>query len=370
MMQAKIEHLEKERIELTMQLHKRDEKDRDRKLKLEQMEYRLKASEEERQKASQEASENREQVVRVKFEADELRAEITRLNQEIQNTNRIEAMDVWKKMTTASRALKKTEDDLNASNAAKDLLTQQYTDLVGQLDESKSMNTLLEVELSKAKANIAALLEENNQIARLEKEKEDISESFAEERIQFQNMIAALQKENDDIHLQKEKLQEELESALEQAKHAVTIVSNEDSADDVVLLRKQLFESESKRRKLHNQLQDLKGNIRVFLRCRPFLSADGDEVYQTKQTNLMLHDDKTSVTVLNPATLGTVGAKPTHQFAFDHVFTQDSKQQEVYKEVSDLVQSVLDGYRVCVFSYGQTGSGKVCFRFISSAKLY
>lgn len=33
-------------------------------------------------------------------------------------------------------------------------------------------------------------------------------------------------------------------------------------------------------------------------------------------------------------------------------------QAAVFEEVSDLVQSALDGYKVCLFSYGQTGAGK------------
>jgi kinesin family protein C2/C3 len=44
---------------------------------------------------------------------------------------------------------------------------------------------------------------------------------------------------------------------------------------------------------------------------------------------------------------------------FDEVFDTDSKQQDVYNDVSALVTSVMDGFNVCIFAYGQTGSGKV-----------
>ena len=43
---------------------------------------------------------------------------------------------------------------------------------------------------------------------------------------------------------------------------------------------------------------------------------------------------------------------------FDRVFAPSAGQETIYGEVSEFVQSALDGYSVTLFSYGQTGSGK------------
>ncbi|KAK7342561.1 hypothetical protein VNO80_25516 [Phaseolus coccineus] len=112
-----------------------------------------------------------------------------------------------------------------------------------------------------------------------------------------------------------------------------------------------LIEGERLRKKLHNTILELKGNIRVFCRVRPLLA---DESCSTEGK---IFSYPTSMETSGRAIdLAQNGQK--HAFTFDKVFTPEASQEEVFVEISQLVQSALDGYKVCIFAYGQTGSGK------------
>jgi kinesin family protein C2/C3 len=103
------------------------------------------------------------------------------------------------------------------------------------------------------------------------------------------------------------------------------------------------------RKQLHNQVQELKGNIRVYMRARP---PSKKEVEQFgPDSNCVTFQSDTEVKVLSEKGREKV-------WEFDRTFDMDSTQEEVYKEVSPLVTSAIDGYAVCIFAYGQTGSGK------------
>lgn len=46
------------------------------------------------------------------------------------------------------------------------------------------------------------------------------------------------------------------------------------------------------------------------------------------------------------------------EFNFDYAIGHSAKQGDVFLEISQLVQSALDGCKVSIFAYGQTGSRK------------
>ncbi|KAJ8510852.1 hypothetical protein OPV22_001286 [Ensete ventricosum] len=101
-------------------------------------------------------------------------------------------------------------------------------------------------------------------------------------------------------------------------------------------------------RKLYNQVQDLKGNIRVYCRVRPFLPG------QSSSTSTVGHIDDGNIMIITPSKYG----KGHKSFSFNKVFGPFATQEEVFSDTQPLIRSVLDGYNVCIFAYGQTGAGK------------
>ncbi|KAK8702246.1 hypothetical protein V6N13_020609 [Hibiscus sabdariffa] len=101
-------------------------------------------------------------------------------------------------------------------------------------------------------------------------------------------------------------------------------------------------------RKLYNQVQDLKGSIRVYCRVRPFLSG------QSSYLSTVDHIEEGNITISTPSKNG----KGQKAFTFNKVFGPSATQAEVFSDMQPLIRSVLDGYNVCIFAYGQTGSGK------------
>ncbi|CAN4091377.1 unnamed protein product [Withania somnifera] len=101
-------------------------------------------------------------------------------------------------------------------------------------------------------------------------------------------------------------------------------------------------------RKLYNQVQDLKGSIRVYCRVRPFLPG------KSHCASSVDYVEDGTIAINIPSKNGRV----RKSFNFNKVFGSCATQGEVFSDTQPLIRSVLDGYNVCIFAYGQTGSGK------------
>ncbi|GAB4835832.1 hypothetical protein Ancab_000748 [Ancistrocladus abbreviatus] len=119
--------------------------------------------------------------------------------------------------------------------------------------------------------------------------------------------------------------------------------------EECEFLKKKYVEECAERKRLYNEVIELKGNIRVFCRCRPL---NHDEI----------GNGSTSVVEVDASQedeLHVISADSSKkQFKFDHVFGPTDSQEAVFAQTSPIVTSVLDGYNVCIFAYGQTGTGK------------
>ncbi|WAO94828.1 Kinesin-like protein [Fusarium falciforme] len=210
-------------------------------------------------------------------------------------------------------ALQKRERELKEANS-------QVESLQGDLERERTLKNSLQAniaELSAANTTLEAKINSlRSHVEFLESDSKAQSDSFA-------NMEARLQ------------------DALRAAEEA----------------QQKLIKEETERRVLFNKYQELKGNIRVMCRVRPPL-GDGEG----EQAKMSFPDDKTSAEIVlagpeEKSSLGNVTRK-NYPFEFDRVFIPGTQNEEIFGEISQLVQSALDGYNVCIFCYGQTGSGK------------
>lgn len=91
-------------------------------------------------------------------------------------------------------------------------------------------------------------------------------------------------------------------------------------------------------RKLYNEVQDLKGAIRVFCRIRPAGKTGDNSASCVHNTEA----DEQEVSIHNPNATNQRDFEFKY-FRFDKVFGQDTTQEQIYEDTQPLIRSVLDG---------------------------
>ncbi|CAN9506562.1 unnamed protein product [Ophioblennius macclurei] len=217
-----------------------------------------------------------------------------------------------------------------------------------------------EGEMERAQGQLEAemqnLEEEKNRVieeafVRAESEMKAVHENLAGVRMNLLSLQPALRTLTCDYNSLKKQVQEfpfMLEKAISEAKQEICQVITEVSSTNQELLCKYRREM-NLRKKCHNELVRLKGNIRVLCRVRPVSQVEQDSAHF--QTTLSF--DSEDAAVLHLSSKGKVTT-----FELDRVFPPQATQEEVFQEVQSLVTSCIDGFNVCIFAYGQTGSGK------------
>jgi kinesin family protein C2/C3 len=107
--------------------------------------------------------------------------------------------------------------------------------------------------------------------------------------------------------------------------------------------QRRFLSERAERRRLHEELQTLRGNIRVVCRVRPC---------EIKNKPLAVSFP------MEAAIRVAASERRISEYEFSSVLEPQSTQQDVFEEVWTALRSCLDGHNVCILAYGQTGSGK------------
>ncbi|GAP92651.1 putative kinesin family member c1 [Rosellinia necatrix] len=228
----------------------------------------------------------------------------------------------------------------------------------------------IEDELRKAnneRFDLLAQIQGNNEtIERLRKRAEDAEERLSKDKGHLGGQISLL---SSTLDLKSERIQTLEENAKKLQADCEVEIQNIKSAaekriaEETALLRKKLIKEEERRHKLFEQVQELKGNIRVMCRIKPPSDPANDALIPFKPQWNDIDEDKIEGLVIptvreDPTEPGRMLPGKPRDFNFERVFDEKCNNSDVFDEISQLVQSVMDGKKVCIFCYGQTGSGK------------
>lgn len=266
--------------------------------------------------------------------------------------------DLKDKHVEVSDDYEKIKETVQTSATEKDMLKEKLLNAHRDLKDKNSALQSLQIDFEITK-------QENEELHNKTKVLDEVTSSLKQKSLDLDK----LQMEFDDLSRRHKSLQEESEALRVLSEHLKKVSIEYDKLQldykeasanvtkyktDYEALQNILAGMYKDQRDLRNTVQDLKGNIRVYCRIRPPLDSESSKPLFNLNVLDACSIEVEKIELLNSARKG----KSQHSFTFDGIFTPHSSQEDVFAEVSSMVQSALDGYNVCIFAYGQTGSGK------------
>jgi len=269
-------------------------------------------------------------------EMKDLKREKTKMDKEVQRRKSV-TVNAEDRLANLSDKLKEQRDEIADLEA-------QLVTTTSELDQAKLDKGSGDQAQAKDKDKVQAeaeeqrvkLLEANMTIAELKKEADKFDGAALKHMAQEVREILKIK----DTLMENHTDWLEMEISFKECKQLVERMST-GIGGEVADLRKKYRAEVIKRKQLFNKIQEMRGNIRVFCRCRR----------DTRVKCVLEFPSKTEM--LTPT---LTGAKVTVDF--DGAYGPDSKQTQLFEDAKPVIMSVVDGYNVCIMAYGQTGSGK------------
>ena len=255
--------------------------------------------------------------------------------------------------------IKQQEDAHETVLAYLESLETEEMQLRARLEEITSKLGTLDDELLKQKE--AELTEYVMLKESIEKLKQQVTQKKVVQQME-EERLANLNKEVENAETllaDEERLLKELETEYEEVKanhdHELNEYNQlreilEDEEKDIENIEKDTHNMKERRRFLNNELQNIKGTIRVYVRVKP-LTKGSRSIISVKDNNEL------AVTIPDNH-IRSENYKKEYGYKFEHVFDYAATQGDVFEELNSLMSSVVDGYNVCIFAYGPTGTGK------------
>jgi len=268
----------------------------------------------------------------IEEEMKDLKREKTKMDKEVTRRKSV-TVNAEDRLANLSDKLKEQRDEIAELEA--ELVTTKSELEQAKLEKSTSDGGD-KVDAAEAEAQRLKLLEANMTICELKKEADKFDgaalKHMAQEVREIRKIKDTLVESHTDFL--------EMEISFKGCKTLVERMSTS-LGTEVVDLRQKYRAEVIKRKQLYNKIQEMRGNIRVFCRCR-----------SDKRVKCVLQFP-TKTEMLTPT---LTGAEVTVDF--DAAYGPDSKQAAIFADAKPVIMSVVDGYNVCIMAYGQTGSGK------------
>ncbi|KAF8104729.1 hypothetical protein N665_0169s0013 [Sinapis alba] len=314
-----------------------------------------------------------EDMAKLSKENDQFNLEVSKLRQELEKTKKayekqcsqMESQTMLATTGLESRLKELEQERKEANNAktsleervielekmgkdahtAKEALEEKIKELQEMEKETKTANASLEGKIQELEEN---LVNWKNKVKEMDEISESKQQSWSQKEVSYKRFIDYQSQTLEELRFYSSSIKQEI------------LKVQENYTEQFSQLGKKLIELSNaaenyhavltENRKLFNELQELKGNIRVFCRVRPFLPGQG-----APNTVVEYVGEDGELVVTNPTRPGKDGLR---KFRFNKVYSPAATQAEVFTDIKPLVRSVLDGFNVCIFAYGQTGSGK------------